>query len=329
MESVITKIDQTFDPAFEFGQDVLIGLAACPKKIPSKWFYDAEGSKLFERIMELPEYYPTRCEFEILEGMKSDFLELCGTAPMNLVEIGPGDGRKSKILLRHFLSAKRDFIYTPVEISEAALVGLVNTLDSDFPTLPVTALIADAFVALNHISQDSDRKNVCLLLGGTFGNLNLIEGKTFLRMLWNGLNAGDQVIIGFDLKKEIDFLIKAYNDSQGVTREFNLNLLRRINRELGGSFDDTTFKHYPTYNAKTGAMESYLLSVREQNVQIEGLDREFHFKAWEAIHTESSHKYLVSDVEEFAAETGFRIDRNLFDSKHYFADSIWTVEKGT
>jgi dimethylhistidine N-methyltransferase len=328
MESVITRIDQTFDPAFEFGQDVLLGLSGSPKKIPSKWFYDAKGSLLFEKIMELPEYYPTRCEFEILTKRRDEFVDLLGPGPMNIVEVGPGDGRKSRILLRHLLSAKRDIVYTPVEISEAALGGLIETLTAEFPDLPITALIADAFVALNHVSQDADRKNACLVLGGTFGNLSAAEGKTFLRMLWNGLNAGDQVVIGFDLKKQIDLIVRAYDDAQGMTREFNLNLLRRINKELGGSFDDTAFMHYPTYNAKVGAMESYLLSVREQTVRVEALDREFHFEPWEAIHTETSHKHLVSEIEAFARETGFRINRHLFDSKRYFVDSIWTVEKG-
>jgi dimethylhistidine N-methyltransferase len=327
MPTEITTVDQAIDTSFAFGQDVLIGLLSNPKRIPSKWFYDAKGSKLFEKIMELPEYYLTECEFEILLDRGDDFLELLGGEPINLIEVGPGDGRKSRILLEHLLDQSEDVRYMPVEISEAALEGLIQSLEEIFPGLSISGLVADAFAALNRITGDSRRRNVLLLLGATFGNLSPADGRIFLRRLWNGLNAGDLMVIGFDLKKEIDLIRRAYDDPKGVTRQFNLNLLERVNRELGGHFDPASFLHYPCYNAKLGAMESYLISRRSQSVRIDTLDREFSFRPWEAIHTETSHKHLESDIKVLAEETGFRLLRNLKDSRGYFVDSVWSVEK--
>jgi uncharacterized SAM-dependent methyltransferase len=166
-----------------------------------------------------------------------------------------------------------------------------------------------------------------LFLGSNLGNFDKSSAKDFLRNLWNALNDGDYTVIGFDLKKDIDLMLKAYNDSQGVTRDFNLNLLRRINRELGGDFDLNKFHFYASYDVFTGAMESYLVSKEEQTVFIKEIGQAFNFEAWEPIHTEFSYKYLISDIEELAADTGFAIETQLYDSKRYFVDSIWRVQK--
>jgi uncharacterized SAM-dependent methyltransferase len=149
----------------------------------------------------------------------------------------------------------------------------------------------------------------------------------FLDSLWNALNNGDYLLIGFDLKKNIEQLLRAYNDTQGITAQFNLNLLRRINRELKGNFDLDCFKYYSTYNVSSGAIESYLISCEKQVVHVETLNHSFSFEAWEPVHTEWSHKYLQSDIALLAKETGFEIIDQLFDSRHYFVDSIWQVRK--
>jgi uncharacterized SAM-dependent methyltransferase len=168
---------------------------------------------------------------------------------------------------------------------------------------------------------------VVLFLGSNIGNFNATESRVFLRSLWSSLNDGDFLLIGFDLKKEIDLLIRAYNDNQGVTADFNLNLLRRINRELGGDFQLEKFEHYSTYDVFSGAMESYLVSRRTQEVFIRALGKSFSFEAWEPIHTEVSHKYLPEGISTLAEETGFEIVDEMSDTRGWFIDALWKVKK--
>ena len=166
-----------------------------------------------------------------------------------------------------------------------------------------------------------------MFLGSSIGNFTNSEAKFFMRNVWTCLNHDDCVFIGFDLKKDIEMLLWAYNDSQGVTAEFNLNLLRRINSELGGQFNLTNFRHYGTYNVFTGAMESYLVSMKDQEVYVDMISRSFNFQEWEPIRTEYSYKFLERDINELASDTGFVVEDTLFDSQRYFADSIWRVRK--
>jgi uncharacterized SAM-dependent methyltransferase len=166
-----------------------------------------------------------------------------------------------------------------------------------------------------------------LFLGSNIGNFNASEARVFLRSLWSSLNDGDLVLTGFDLKKDIELLMRAYNDPQGVTAQFNLNLLRRINRELGGDFQVESFEHYSTYDVLSGAMESYLVSRARQSVFIESLRMRFAFEAWEPIHTEVSHKYLAGEISSMADETGFEVVDELSDSRGWFLDSLWRVRK--
>jgi uncharacterized SAM-dependent methyltransferase len=196
-----------------------------------------------------------------------------------------------------------------------------------FPALEANGLVTDYFNGLKWLNNRSKRKNLVLFMGSSIGNFTHAENCVLLRNLWNCLNHDDVLLVGFDLKKDIDMLLKAYNDSQGVTRDFNLNLLHRINRELGGSFDVSKWRHFGTYDVFSGGMESYLVSLEKQSVFIEKIGRWFEFEAWEPIHTEYSYKYLVSEIEQLAGETGFEIYEHLFDSRHYFADSVWRVYK--
>lgn len=307
--------------------DVLNGLSSKPKKLNSRYFYDEHGSKLFQKITELPEYYLTNCEFDIIERHKDAFGQLMTGVPFNLIELGPGEGQKTEILIEHFLKKKLEFRYIPIDISEAAMKSLIELLTEKYSDLETEGLVAEYFDGLNWLSNTSLRKSLVLFLGSNLGNFDKSSAKDFLRNLWNALNEGDYAVIGFDLKKDIDLMLKAYNDSQGVTRDFNLNLLRRINRELGGDFDLNKFHFYASYDVFTGAMESYLVSKEKQNVFIKEIGQNFAFEAWEPIHTEFSYKYLESDIEELATETGFAIEKQLCDSKQYFVDSIWRVQK--
>jgi dimethylhistidine N-methyltransferase len=310
-----------------FASDVLVGLSQIPKRLSSRYFYDERGSRLFQKIMGLPEYYLTACEFDILKSQTETFSSVMEGESFNLVELGAGDGRKTSILLEHFLNKNLAFQYIPIDISEASMQILTDLLNKKFPGLISNGIVAEYFDGLKWLNYMTSQRNMVLFLGSNLGNFDKAHSRAFLHNLWNALNEGDFAVIGFDLKKDIDLMLKAYHDTQGVTAEFNLNLLRRINRELGGNFDLCKFQFHSSYDVFTGAMESYLVSKEKQTVFIKQISQSFSFEAWEPIHTEYSYKYLESDIQELAADTGFVIERQLYDSKKYFVDSIWRVQK--
>ena len=311
----------------QFALDVLIGLSEKPKRLSSMYFYDDTGSQLFREIMALPEYYLTQCEFEIFETRSSELMDFVGDESFNLIELGAGDGTKTSLLIEQILNRQLEFQYIPIDISEAAMEILIQSMSKKFPELSTNGLVAEYFDGLKWLSQINTRRNIVLFLGSNLGNFNKSKARVFLRSLWNALNNGDLVVIGFDLKKDIEVMLRAYNDSQGITAAFNLNLLNRINKELGGQFIVDNFRFYSSYDVFSGAIESYLVSLKSQAVFIEQLGQHFHFEAWEPIHTEYSYKFLEIDIEALARETGYRIATQLYDSRHYFVDSVWQVEK--
>jgi L-histidine N-alpha-methyltransferase len=310
-----------------FASDVLQGLFRVPKAIPSRYFYDEDGNRLFQKIMELPEYYLTDCELEILETQKERIAGHIGDRAFNLIELGAGDGTKTRVLLRHFCEQGMDFRFVPIDICQPALLQLVERCGGELPGMTTEGLVSEYFDGLTWLSGLKDRRNVVLFLGSNIGNFSAPEARVFLRSLWNSLNDDDLVLVGFDLKKDIEVLVRAYNDPGGVTADFNLNLLRRINRELGGDFTLDRFEHYSTYNVLSGAVESYLVSRERQRVGIEALKTHFSFQAWEPIHTEVSKKYLPQDISSMAGETGFEVVDEMCDLRRYFSDSLWRVRK--
>ncbi len=313
----------------DFALETLVGLSQEPKRLPSRYIYDDVGSELFQRICDLPEYYPTRCEHEILERHKRQILALTGEAPLNLVDLGAGDGRKTRVLLEHFTAEGKDFRYVPIDISEGAMKTLVEKVRAQTPAVRTDGIVSEYFEGIAWLGDTSpDRRNLVLFLGSNIGNFGRGQARAMLLRLWEAAKDGDLLLIGFDLKKDIEILLDAYNDPAGVTAAFNKNLLQRINSELGGEFDLERFRHFSTYNVFSGAMESYLVSLEEQTVYIDALHASFSFESWEPIHTEYSYKYLLSDVESLAAHAGFSIEANLFDEKGWFLDSIWRVRKG-
>jgi dimethylhistidine N-methyltransferase len=329
MYKILSDLDlqDVIDQNQEFSLDVLIGLSETPKRLSSRYFYDDYGSELFQKIMDLPEYYLTQCEFDVLKRHKNKIAGLLNDDSFNLVELGAGDGRKTSILIDYFLESEFEFSYIPIDISEGAMKQLMENLNQKLPQLQSEGIVAEYFAGLKWLRKLTDRRNLVLFLGSNLGNFNKPQSRVFLRNLWNTLNDGDFLMTGFDLKKDINLMRRAYNDSQGITREFNLNLLRRINHDLGGNFDLDKFTHYAGYDVFTGAMESYLVSLEKQIVYIDALNQAFEFESWEPIHTEYSYKYLESDIEELAEATGFQIKTQLFDSKKYFVDSVWQVQK--
>lgn len=323
---IVEHRDLVHAPEDEFAAEVLLGLSRTPKALPSRFFYDDRGSALFTRITTLEAYYLTRCELDILETRGAEIARFAGEGPYNLVELGAGDGTKTSVLLQALLSNGASLRYSPIDISEAAMRALVTELGPRFASLEIAGFVCDYFTGL-HLLKRQKRRNFVLFLGSNIGNFAADATDTFLQRLWSALNPGDLVLIGFDLKKDIAVLRQAYADPEGVTAEFNLNLLDRMNRELGATFAREKFRHYAAYNFRQGAMESFLVSLESQTVEIAALRRAFDFEAWEPIHTECSAKYSRAQIEHLAQANGFEVLSHFHDGRGWFCDSLWRVRK--
>lgn len=312
-------------PKAEFALDVLTGLSERPKRVSSRWFYDDEGSRLFRQIMALEEYYPTDLERRILEVDGPAIAERFAGRTLDVVDLGAGDGSKTFLLLRQLQRAGADVRFVPIDISDGAMATLYELAAREIPDVPVAGVVGDYVAGLRWLASQDDRERLVLFLGSNIGNFDKPRARAFLRRIWSGLAVGDHLLVGFDLKKDIEVLLAAYNDSQGVTSAFNLNLLHRINTELGGHFDLDKWRHFGTYNVFTGAMESYLMSLERQSVRIDALRTTFDFLAWEPIHTEYSYKYLLEDIQSLADVCGFAVEGRYTDPKGWFTDVLLRV----
>jgi len=297
-----------------FEADVLEGLGTIPKSVPAKYFYDAEGSRLFERITELLEYYPTRCEMKMLQDYAADIAKLIPEGAA-LVEFGSGSSRKARILLQ---AAPKLAAYVPVDICREMIEQEAAELRPDFPhvkVLPVTADICKPF----DLPEEARRAPVRIgfFPGSTIGNFEPHEASAFLRNAANILGRGAMLIVGVDLIKPAEVLNAAYNDKAGVTAKFNLNLLTRINRELGGNFKLNTFEHHAFYNRERHRIEMHLASLKRQKVRVAG--ETFEFRAGETIHTENSYKYSVESLAALARGVGWLPAAAWIDARKYFS----------
>lgn len=311
-----------------FAEDVRAGLSAAHKFIPSKYFYDEEGSRLFEEIMKLPEYYPTRAETQVFRKFKDEILNyISGESEFNVVDLGAGDGEKTKILLRHFSEQKANFHYTPIDISRDILEELLQALHKEMPDVKTQAVVAEYFDALHWLNEHTTGRKLVLFMGGNIGNFEKDDAVDFLRKMHDVLENDDLLLIGIDLKKDPFKIIRAYADSQDVTAKFNYNLLNRINNELGGNFDLKNWEHYASYDPHTGATKSFLISQKAQSVYIEALKNTFRFDAFEAIHTEFSYKYTLSEIDAMAEKAGFVREKHFMADDNLYADSLWRVKK--
>ncbi|MCP4457741.1 MAG: L-histidine N(alpha)-methyltransferase [Cytophagales bacterium] len=305
----------------QFKIDILEGLKANQKRLSSKYFYDAHGDELFQQIMHMDEYYLTQKEHEIFENHKDKILKTISDGePFRIIELGAGDGLKTKVLLKHFLESGADFTYTPVDISGNVLAILEKSLKEELPNLNIEAYEGDYFDALAEISE-SPEKDVVFFLGSNVGNFSHEGAVSFLTNLRNALKPSDLLFMGVDLKKDPSLILSAYNDAQGITREFNLNLLDRINRELNGNFDRNQFLHYPYYNPHTGECRSYLISRVRQEVTMAG--EAISFRPWEAIFMEISKKYDDMQLDLLARESGFELVKSFYDQESWFVDVVW------
>jgi L-histidine Nalpha-methyltransferase len=307
--------------ARDFGDDVRRGLTARRKWLPPIWFYDQLGSSLFDTICFLPEYYVMRAEAEALTANVDAIVDALAM-PVRLVELGSGAARKTRILLDAITARRRELEYAPVDVDAAMLERTARDLLADYPELRVSAICSDftrPSVAMATLPRARGR-TVVLFLGSTIGNLDPDDAAAMLRDLRAALHPGDALLLGVDLKKDRAVLEPAYNDALGVTASFNLNLLQRINRELGGHFDLAQFAHHAFYDATHGRIEMHLVSRRAQTIRIDALELDVAFEAGESIHTESSYKHDEQSVAALASRSGFSVRRVWRDGRNWFAD---------
>jgi L-histidine N-alpha-methyltransferase len=317
----------TGDANQRFYHDVVHGLQATPKHLDAKYFYDTEGDKLFQQIMNCDEYYLTNCEMEIFTQQTAAIAQtlMAPGQPFDLIELGAGDATKSSHLLKNLLSQSADFTYLPIDISGHVISTLNATLPLSLSGLKIKGLQGEYFDMLKKAASISNNRKVVLFMGANIGNMPIADARDFCKELRNHLNPGDMVLMGFDLKKNPETILAAYNDSKGITRHFNLNLLTRINRELGADFDVDQFHHYAMYDPETGSCKSYLVSLAAQQIHLPDTEV-ISFARDEYIWMEISQKYNREQIAGFADMSGFRPVCDFSDSKDWFVDTVWVAE---
>jgi dimethylhistidine N-methyltransferase len=299
-----------------YTDEVVRGLLSRPKTLPCKLFYDDRGSELFEQITRLPEYYLTRTELEILREYSGEIARVVGS-PVSIVELGAGKATKTGTLLRAFSRRQMRVKYFPVDISAGALTDAKKRINEECPSVAVRPLIADFGDGFQFLRQISGRK-LALYLGSSIGNFNWNDAVAMLGTVREQLSPGDALLLGADMVKDAKFLVPAYDDAQGITAEFNKNILARLNRELVANFDLASFRHVAVWNPAASRMEIYLESMRAQSVSISMPKSSFKFKEGERIHTENSYKYTLEMVARMLCVSGFRLQKTWFDKREWF-----------
>ncbi|MEH6763719.1 MAG: L-histidine N(alpha)-methyltransferase [Aequorivita antarctica] len=314
-----TLLDTTFK------KEVFEGLSAFPKYLSSKYFYDKKGDKLFQDIMAMPEYYLTGCEFQILSNHTETIGELFRDREkgLDLIELGAGDGKKTKVLLKYMTKNNFNFVYKPIDISENAVELLSNNLATEMPILNVDAEVGEYFEVLERLKGFNKRKKVIMVLGSNIGNLKHPKAIEFLSKLKDAMLSNDLLFMGFDQKKNPQTILNAYNDETGITEAFNKNVLTRINRELGGNFEVEKFKHWEVYDPETATAKSFLVATAPMQVTVEKINLTVNFDQWETIHTEISQKYDDKIVNWLAEESGLEFVTSFSDDKEYYKNYVF------
>jgi dimethylhistidine N-methyltransferase len=305
-----------------FATDVLDGLRATPKRIPAKYFYDEAGSALFEKITDVPEYYPTRCEMQALRDHAAEIAKLIPEGAA-LVEFGSGSNKKARIVLD---AAPKLAAYVPVDISGEMLMREAAELRADYPNLKVLPVVADICFPFDLPREArAATARIGFFPGSTIGNFEPHEAASFLRNAARILGPKSTMIVGADLIKDVDVLNAAYNDAAGITAAFNMNMLTRINRELGGNFKLECFEHHAFFNRERNRIEMHLASLKRQKVKV--LGDTFDFRAGETIHTENSYKYSVDSLRALARGVGWLPAGVWTDKQGYFSIQAFTLSE--
>lgn len=299
-----------------FASDVEAGLASDRKYLFPKYFYDTRGSELFVRITQTEEYYPTRVEKYILNKYAEELVAGCSDINV-LIELGSGSAEKTEVLIKAFHEERDHFTYVPIDVSDI-VIDSSNELLQKYENLKITGIISNYQQGLKLVNEIEENKLIAFL-GSSIGNFDEEEANCFLANLRKACNPNDQALIGFDLVKDQSVLHAAYNDRQGVTKMFNLNILQRINRELHGDFDLTAFRHLAFYNESKSRIEMHLVSQKSHKVNIGALDKYFHFRKDETIHTENSHKFTFESIRSLMEKSGFSLLKTWTDPDKYFA----------
>ncbi|GAB2496491.1 MAG: L-histidine N(alpha)-methyltransferase [Cytophagales bacterium] len=305
----------------DFENDVLEGLGRKIKSLPSKYFYDSEGSRIFQEIMDMPEYYLPRAEMEIIHNQSEQISQKLRQQELDVIELGAGDGRKMVHFLRVLSRHVRSLTYFPLDISESILRENEKLIKGQVPDIQISPLVGDYFQTLQQI-REREIPRVILFAGSNIGNFPDSRALVFLEMVKREMKSGDCFLLGVDLKKHPKMIWDAYSDPHGITARFNLNLLKRINRELDADFEVSAFDHFATYHPLTGAAESFLVSLKKQKVNIRG--KEFEFQPNEVIQTEISQKYDEEKLMELAQSSGLTWDSSYSDSQSLFS---WVLFK--
>ena len=303
----------------QFREDVISGLSEPLKRLSSKYFYDEKGDRLFQEIMHLEEYYLPKAELEILKTQAADLIKGFEHDTFDVIELGAGDGSKTVYFLEQLVLLNKNITYCPLDISPDVLKTNTQLMNSRLPELKVMPLPGDYFKTLSQIDRGVPK--IILFMGSNIGNYSNGTAVDFLKNVKEYMQDGDRLLVGIDLKKNPKTILRAYNDEQGVTKQFNLNLLERINRELEGDFNLTDFDHYPTFDPLTGTTYSFLVSQKKQTVNIG--DQTFSFEDGEVIHTEVSQKYDLKQIDELGQLSGFTEVRHFLDTKNYFSISVF------
>lgn len=303
-------------PVPAYAAEVITGLTAPRKRLPCKLFYDKAGSALFEEITRLPEYYLTRTELEILERSGPEIAMAAGS-PVSVVELGAGTATKTRALLRAISRRQIRVKYYPVDIAPSALAEARRRVREDLPGAVVQPFVMDFAQGFEFLREISGRRLV-LYLGSSIGNFDWSQSIDLLRKVQGQLSSGDALLLGTDMVKSAQTLIPAYDDSRGITAEFNKNILRRINRELDADFDLESFLHIAEWNLARSRMEIYLESTRVQTVMLRLTGTRLSFRAGERIHTENSYKYTPEMVEQILCASGYRLEKSWFDDCNWF-----------
>ena len=300
----------------EYAQEVVQGLISRPKTLPCKLFYDARGSALFEKITELPEYYPTRTELEILQQYSREIAQAAGS-PVSVVELGAGTATKTGTLLQAFARRQMRVKYFPVDISPAALAEAKKRIREAVPGALIKPVVADFSNGFGFLKDISGRK-IVLYLGSSIGNFDWNDATGMLHKVRDQLSPGDAFLLGTDMVKGADILVPAYDDAQGITAQFNKNILFRINREFDANFDLDSFRHIAEWNPARSRMEIFLESTRPQAVTLKAAGVSVRFAAGERIQTENSYKYTLEMVETMLCVSGLKLEKTWYDRRKWF-----------
>ncbi len=307
----------------DFANDVVEGLTSKNKYLSSKYFYDDIGSRIFQEIMNMPEYYLTDSEFEILSLQAKQIIDTVNfDEPFNIVELGAGDGFKTFKLLEYLVSNNINFHYVPVDISQGAMNALTKKLKNKLPKLSIHPRVGDYFEILSKENVQTNIPSLLLFLGSNIGNYYEEEAVNLLQLFNNSMKKGDALLLGVDIKKNPITVQNAYFDKYNITKRFNLNLLLRINKEFDGDFKVDDFDFYCHYDPMSGDVKSYIVSLRNQKVVLKKLNITIDFKYDELIWTELSKKYSLEEIDELAIKSNFKVENHFLDCKHYFTDTL-------